>query len=243
MSGKFMLTPNDGNKAEEKNENKKKAEFDKAKFELISAVAIMFFAGGAYIFFAYLIVRILFEDLDENSATGFVRFVIIAVITIVGILGLFGTVTGVTGSYREYREKRSAYFNSASNSDETAAKISSNMFIKILIIGVAITLIFVVFISIYSNKLDTIHQEKEHADSTVSNILKSHSNSSTSSYYQYHSSSKSSSSYKPNKSSKSSSGDDPFNAKDYCDPDDFYHDYYDDFYDYEDAEDYYYEHQ
>ena len=34
---------------------------------------------------------------------------------------------------------------------------------------------------------------------------------------------------------------DPYNAKDYRDPEDFYEDYYDDFYDYEDAEDYYYD--
>ena len=31
---------------------------------------------------------------------------------------------------------------------------------------------------------------------------------------------------------------DPYNAKDYVDPDDFYYDYYDDFIDYEEAEEY-----
>ena len=31
---------------------------------------------------------------------------------------------------------------------------------------------------------------------------------------------------------------DPFHASDYAHPDDFYYDYYDDFWDYEDAEDY-----
>ncbi|MBR0414134.1 MAG: hypothetical protein IJI67_03575 [Clostridia bacterium] len=36
---------------------------------------------------------------------------------------------------------------------------------------------------------------------------------------------------------------DPYHAADYIHPDDFYYDYYDDFYDYEDAEDYWYEHQ
>jgi len=36
---------------------------------------------------------------------------------------------------------------------------------------------------------------------------------------------------------------DPYHAADYVHPDDFYYDYYDDFYDYEDAEDYWYEHQ
>ena len=36
--------------------------------------------------------------------------------------------------------------------------------------------------------------------------------------------------------------DDPFEAREYPDPDDFYYDYYDEFEDYEEAEDYYYEH-
>ena len=40
---------------------------------------------------------------------------------------------------------------------------------------------------------------------------------------------------------KKSSKTDQYNTKDYSDPDDFYEDYYDDFYDYEDAEDYYYD--
>ena len=44
------------------------------------------------------------------------------------------------------------------------------------------------------------------------------------------------------KEEKKSTGSDPYNAKDYSDPEDFYEDYYDDFYDYEDAEDYYYDH-
>ena len=44
------------------------------------------------------------------------------------------------------------------------------------------------------------------------------------------------------KEEKKTSGSDPYHAKDYSDPEDFYEDYYDDFYDYEDAEDYYYDH-
>ena len=36
-------------------------------------------------------------------------------------------------------------------------------------------------------------------------------------------------------------GDDPYLARDYSDPEDFYEDMYDEFYDYEEAEDYYYE--
>lgn len=47
------------------------------------------------------------------------------------------------------------------------------------------------------------------------------------------------------KSSSKSSGrknDDPYNAKDYVHPDDFYYDYFDDFIDFEEAEDYWNEH-
>ena len=43
-------------------------------------------------------------------------------------------------------------------------------------------------------------------------------------------------------SSKSNSDDDPYNASDYSHPDDFYYDHYDDFWDYEEAEEYYEEH-
>ena len=39
-------------------------------------------------------------------------------------------------------------------------------------------------------------------------------------------------------STKKKSSSDPYHAKDYAHPDDFYYDYYDDFWDYEDAEDY-----
>lgn len=44
-------------------------------------------------------------------------------------------------------------------------------------------------------------------------------------------------------SNKGSSKSDPYNAKDYGYADDFYDEYYDDFYDYEDAEDYWMDHQ
>lgn len=44
------------------------------------------------------------------------------------------------------------------------------------------------------------------------------------------------------KEEKKSTGSDPYHASDYSDSEDFYEDYYDDFYDYEDAEDYYYDH-
>ena len=44
-------------------------------------------------------------------------------------------------------------------------------------------------------------------------------------------------------SSSSSEKTDPYDAKSYAHPDDFYYDYYDDFVDYEEAEDYWEEHQ
>lgn len=52
-------------------------------------------------------------------------------------------------------------------------------------------------------------------------------------------------SYTPNSSSskKKTETDDPYHAADYYHPEDFYDDYYDDFWDFEDAEDYWYEHQ
>lgn len=43
---------------------------------------------------------------------------------------------------------------------------------------------------------------------------------------------------KKSSSTKKKSSSDPYHAKDYAHPDDFYYDYYDDFWDYEDAEDY-----
>ena len=43
---------------------------------------------------------------------------------------------------------------------------------------------------------------------------------------------------KRSSSTKKKSSSDPYGAKDYAHPDDFYYDYYDDFWDYEDAEDY-----
>ena len=48
--------------------------------------------------------------------------------------------------------------------------------------------------------------------------------------------------YSSSKSSTSKKSSDPYDAKSYVHPDDFFYDYYDDFWDYEDAEDYYYEH-
>lgn len=48
--------------------------------------------------------------------------------------------------------------------------------------------------------------------------------------------------YMPSKNQKPVTDSDPYHAKDYSDAEDFYDDYYDDFYDFEDAEDYYNEH-
>lgn len=60
----------------------------------------------------------------------------------------------------------------------------------------------------------------------------------------YYSSNNSSSSYSftPYRSPSKDDHDDPYNAKDYSNEEDFYYDHYDDFFDYYDAEDYYNEH-
>lgn len=60
----------------------------------------------------------------------------------------------------------------------------------------------------------------------------------------YSSSNNNSSSYSftPYKSPSKDDDDDPYNAKDYSNEEDFYYDHYDDFFDYYDAEDYYNEH-
>ena len=60
----------------------------------------------------------------------------------------------------------------------------------------------------------------------------------------YSSSNNNSSSYSftPYRSPSKNDDDDPYNAKDYSNEEDFYYDHYDDFFDYYDAEDYYNEH-
>ena len=60
----------------------------------------------------------------------------------------------------------------------------------------------------------------------------------------YNSSNNNSSSYSftPYRSPSKDDDDDPYNAKDYSNEEDFYYDHYDDFFDYYDAEDYYNEH-
>lgn len=49
-------------------------------------------------------------------------------------------------------------------------------------------------------------------------------------------------SFTPYKSPSKDDNEDPYNAKDYSNEEDFYYDHYDDFFDYYDAEDYYNEH-
>ena len=61
-------------------------------------------------------------------------------------------------------------------------------------------------------------------------------------YKNYTSSYKDSSSYTFTPYRSPSKDDDPYNAKDYSNEEDFYYDHYDDFFDYYDAEDYYNEH-
>ena len=67
----------------------------------------------------------------------------------------------------------------------------------------------------------------------------SYSNSSSSSRSYLSGTSKPFSGYSSGNKSKSNSSD-PYDAKSYAHPDDFYYDYYDDFWDFENAEDYYY---
>lgn len=65
-----------------------------------------------------------------------------------------------------------------------------------------------------------------------------------SSFYSNKNQSNSSSTYTftPYRSPSKDDDDDPYNAKDYSNEEDFYYDHYDDFFDYYDAEDYYNEH-
>ena len=88
--------------------------------------------------------------------------------------------------------------------------------------------------SIYKNNFE-IHDDYWNSDSyreATKNDKK---------YEDYTSSYKDSSYYTftPYKSSSKDDDDDPYNAKDYSNEEDFYYDHYDDFFDYEEAEDYY----
>ena len=62
------------------------------------------------------------------------------------------------------------------------------------------------------------------------------------SYYSSSNNNSSSYSFTPYRSPSKDDDDDPYNAKDYSNEEDFYYDHYDDFFDYYDAEDYYNEH-
>ncbi len=91
--------------------------------------------------------------------------------------------------------------------------------------------------SIYKNGSE-IHDDywnsESHKDATKNDKDKSN----------YSSSNQKSSSYSftPYRSPSKKDDDDPYNAKDYSNEEDFYYDHYDDFFDYYDAEDYYNEH-
>lgn len=88
--------------------------------------------------------------------------------------------------------------------------------------------------SIYKNGLEMqndywnyeSHKDTTKNDKNTSNYSSSNSNISSYSFTPYISPSK-------------DDDDDPYNAKDYSNEEDFYYDHYDDFFDYEEAEDYY----
>lgn len=91
--------------------------------------------------------------------------------------------------------------------------------------------------SIYKNGYE-IHDDywnsKSYKDATKNDKNKSDYSSSNNSSNSY--------SFTPYKSPSKDDDDDPYNAKDYSNEEDFYYDHYDDFFDYYDAEDYYNEH-
>lgn len=82
-----------------------------------------------------------------------------------------------------------------------------------------------------------------HSKSDNSSSSKSYSNASSGSKPTSSNTSKSLSSSKYKSSSSAKKASDPYVAKSYAHPDNFYYDYRDDFWDYEDAEDYYNEHK
>ena len=79
--------------------------------------------------------------------------------------------------------------------------------------------------------------------SSYGSSSKSYSSASSSSKPASSNTSKSSASSKYKSSSSAKKSFDPYDAKSYAHPEDFYYDNYDDFWDYEDAEDYYNEHK
>ena len=82
-----------------------------------------------------------------------------------------------------------------------------------------------------------------HSKSSYSSSSKSYSSTSSGSKHASSNTSKSLSSSKYKSSSSAKKSSDPYVAKSYAHPDDFYYDYRDDFWDYENAEDYFNEHQ
>lgn len=82
-----------------------------------------------------------------------------------------------------------------------------------------------------------------HSKSSYSSSSKSNSSASSGSKHASSNTSKSSASSKYKSSSSAKQSSDPYDAKSYAQPEDFYYDNRDDFWDYEDAEDYFIEHQ
>ena len=88
--------------------------------------------------------------------------------------------------------------------------------------------------SIYKNGYE-IHDDYWNSDS----YKDAQKNDKDKSNYSSAKNSSSSYSFTPYRSPSKDDEDDPYNAKDYSNEEDFYYDHYDDFFDYEEAEDYY----
>lgn len=88
--------------------------------------------------------------------------------------------------------------------------------------------------SIYKNGYE-IHDDYWNSDS----YKDSKKNDKDKSNYSSSKNSNNSYSFTPYRSPSKDNDDDPYNAKDYSNEEDFYYDHYDDFFDYEEAEDYY----
>lgn len=85
----------------------------------------------------------------------------------------------------------------------------------------------------FQQLLEDSRKQAEEKEKDYNNSFNSNKNQSNSS---------SSYSFTPYRSPSKKDDDDPYNAKDYSNEEDFYYDNYDDFFDYYDAEDYYNEH-
>lgn len=106
-----------------------------------------------------------------------------------------------------------------------------------------ICIAFIIFSILYC--IGSCGQSKSNTYSTYSSSTRSHRITTTTQKNTYTTTTKAKTTTTTTKKSKktTTTTKDPYNAKSYDHPEDFYEDYYDDFWDFEDAEDYYYDHQ